>query len=391
MHPKIRKAWIRLLSEDQVFYAFMLSRFEMAETRELPTMGVSAANGRFTFTYNPDFLDLTSDDELPKLIEHEVQHLFRVFHERNKNLNNEIFNVAQDITINDDIKDMPKKVKVLGKDGNPQDYELCFSSVFSNIGIKKDSSSEVNYKLLDKNKKQLGMGRENNIIIVRHGGKGYASPCQQPDIRDKYSEEKIKQVIIEVAKEAERTCGNIPGNLRTIISNLAKNKINWKKHVRNFCATTKATNKESTFKRPNRRYNLQKGTKRDHKAQLVLVMDTSGSVGDKELSAFLSEIHTIHKLGVEFHVIECDAAVGKAFKYSKRLKYSVNEVTGRGGTDFRPPFEYVKKHRMNPDGIIYFTDLCGPFPNGSKIRTLWVNTHQKDAKSPFGKTIFLEL
>lgn len=47
----------------------------------------------------------------------------------------------------------------------------------------------------------------------------------------------------------------------------------------------------------------------------------------------------------------------------------------RGGTDLRPVFQskFLPEHR--PDGIIYFTDGCGPCPEQDPgVRTLWILT-----------------
>jgi predicted metal-dependent peptidase len=61
-------------------------------------------------------------------------------------------------------------------------------------------------------------------------------------------------------------------------------------------------------------------------------------------------------------------------------------MKGRGGTDFRPVFEYAKK--VNANGVIYLTDMMGTFPETCSLRTLWVST-EKDQTAPFGKVIYL--
>jgi predicted metal-dependent peptidase len=50
-------------------------------------------------------------------------------------------------------------------------------------------------------------------------------------------------------------------------------------------------------------------------------------------------------------------------------------VVGRGGTDLRPVFEPAFLREHQPDGIVYFTDGCGPYPmEDPGIKTLWVLT-----------------
>ena len=398
MSNVLEKAIIQMFLSNHYFYGILMSKMTREECLDIPTTAFTAKNGNIRFLYNPEFIAKIPLSDLPAIIEHEIQHLFRLFFDRSKNLNNEIFNIAQDITINDDIPDFPREhhFKEDGPCTKTKDckgYHYMFSDGFGHVGIVKGDSSEINYAKLHANKDKLGIGRERGVIVITgNTGNKFQSPCTQPDIKDKYSEDKIKQIIIQTSEEANKNYGHLPGNLKAIIDKLKKSKLNWKSILRNFCSSTRTTDKELTWKRPNRRFNQQKGSKRDHKPYMVLVMDTSGSVSDENLVSFLSEINAIQELGVNFKVIECDAKIGKVYDSKRHIKYSIKDITGRGGTDFRPPFKYIKDKRISLDGLIYFTDLYGNFPEGSLIpnyRTLWVSTGDKDMKAPFGKTIFL--
>src|SRR3712207_8113548 len=67
------------------------------------------------------------------------------------------------------------------------------------------------------------------------------------------------------------------------------------------------------------------------------------------------------------------------FPYTTLFR-SLRDVAGRGGTDLRPVFEaeFLAEHR--PDGVIYFTDGQGPYPQEDPgVKALWVLT--KDRKS----------
>jgi predicted metal-dependent peptidase len=61
-------------------------------------------------------------------------------------------------------------------------------------------------------------------------------------------------------------------------------------------------------------------------------------------------------------------------------------VRGRGGTDLRPVFEpdFLAEHR--PDGIVYFSDGFGPYPEEDPgVETLWVLTKWHDFPCPWGQ------
>lgn len=109
----------------------------------------------------------------------------------------------------------------------------------------------------------------------------------------------------------------------------------------------------------------------------VTVIDTSGSVEEEKLRRFLEKTYQILKSGqesedrVNFHLIQCDALVQKDVKITseKELEQVMEDLTlyGRGGTDFRPAFEYIEELRRNGEltnlnGMLYFTDGMGVYP-----------------------------
>ena len=90
---------------------------------------------------------------------------------------------------------------------------------------------------------------------------------------------------------------------------------------------------------------------------IVIVVDTSGSIGTEELEQFAGEINGItNDVQPELiRVVYCDAAVQavEEFGPSEPVKLSPR---GGGGTDFVPPFRWVgrERHRAKmprlPDG-----------------------------------------
>ena len=91
---------------------------------------------------------------------------------------------------------------------------------------------------------------------------------------------------------------------------------------------------------------------------------------------FFHEIDAINMLmQVDLDVIECDAAIQKGGHYKYRKGLNI-EIAGRGGTDFRPVFKYVKEKSLHPDILIYFTDGYGSWPEKAPRNyiTIWVLT-----------------
>ena len=64
------------------------------------------------------------------------------------------------------------------------------------------------------------------------------------------------------------------------------------------------------------------------------------------------------------------------------------KMLGRGGTDFRPPFQFVEDKSLDISTLVYFTDGMGTFPEEPPYPTAWVMT--TDVEPPFGEIIRYE-
>ena len=128
--------------------------------------------------------------------------------------------------------------------------------------------------------------------------------------------------------------------------------------------------------------------------ELVIAIDTSGSCDGETVRRFLGETYSIlsekenffHKMKV--YLIQCDCCIQdvKVIHSEEEWKeYSKNiTIQGRGGTDFRPVFRYVKEQQEKKEirslkALIYFTDGDGIYP-GSKpdYETAFVFLHKTE-------------
>ncbi len=128
--------------------------------------------------------------------------------------------------------------------------------------------------------------------------------------------------------------------------------------------------------------------------ELVIAIDTSGSCDRETVRRFLGETYSIlsekenffHKMKV--YLIQCDCCIQdvKVIHSEEEWKeYSKNiTIQGRGGTDFRPVFRYVKEQQEKKEirslkALIYFTDGDRIYP-GSKpdYETAFVFLHKTE-------------
>jgi predicted metal-dependent peptidase len=99
--------------------------------------------------------------------------------------------------------------------------------------------------------------------------------------------------------------------------------------------------------------------------RLVIVRDTSGSMGADELSMVTNEVDGIAKqLGVRGEnmiVLDVDAEVAASRKY--RRATDLAEIAGRGGTDMRVGIGAAAVLRPAPSAIVVITDGWTPWPD----------------------------
>jgi predicted metal-dependent peptidase len=105
---------------------------------------------------------------------------------------------------------------------------------------------------------------------------------------------------------------------------------------------------------------------RSSQVDLVVAIDTSGSIRMTEMEEFLSEVSALKgQMRARVTLLACDSDIAgdapwvfepwEEFTCPAKLK-------GGGGTDFRPVFDWLQQTHQQPELLVYFTDADGPFP-----------------------------
>ncbi len=183
----------------------------------------------------------------------------------------------------------------------------------------------------------------------------------------------IDQVIINSIKRTKtKNYGNLPGGVRQYLDLLLeslKPKVNWRRVMRLFAASSNRTYLKNTIRRPSKRYGTTPGIKVKRKQKVLVAIDTSGSIQMDELNEFFNEIYYIWRQGAEVLVVECDVKIHRQYQFKGTLP---KLVLGRGGTDFNAPLQFANEEYI-PDAIFYFTDGYAAVPEVKCRRPiLWV-------------------
>ena len=168
--------------------------------------------------------------------------------------------------------------------------------------------------------------------------------------------------------------GSLPGNLVEKIKASLKAQIDYRKVLSGFRASVISSRRNLTRMRPNRRTDFQNlGSVYKMRTNLLVAVDVSGSVDSKMLQKYYSVINRFFKYGIEsIDTVQFDTKLGEVLPLKKAC--TEVKVTGRGGTDFQPVFDYFRISKTHYDGIIFFTDGYADEPKitGRKPKVLWI-------------------
>lgn len=208
------------------------------------------------------------------------------------------------------------------------------------------------------------------------------SPAGQEGAGDNDGQEvNWKQVISDAAAIA-RGQGTLPGSMSEIADKALQPKVDWRRVV--IRHAKRALRESLSFDRLNRRVQWQglylPGPKQTHRT-LAMVLDTSGSMGQEALRQGMGEVWGMLRANknLKLVIIHADAQVQAVFHHPNEVK----KFMGRGGTDFRPAFNYIEKERIRPDMLVYFTDGQGSFPRRApRYPVIWAMTTKE--RVPWG-------
>jgi len=385
----IEKVVVNLLNNHGVFYASLLSQMKRIMTEQVPTAGVTVRNGRIELYWNPKFLDPLSAKAATAVLEHECMHLVMEHIARKRNREMKLWNIAADLAINQLIQNLPKDCVTMDK--FPKEWKLPIKT-----------AAEVYYQIFEKHQQKIEISSNGkggmHVKIKNPDGStesefdlndaGDHKPWEKSDGEDTVNEV-LKQAVKHAVEQTERQQGHMPYGIEEYINELLKPAVvPWQVLLKRFVAMTVKAGHKMSWKRPNRRYgDEQKGKLANRKLALTIAIDTSGSIGNDDFTTFISEIRDIQRsYKSDVTVLECDAEVQKEYKLTPFAKVDT-KFKGRGGTSFKPVFEYIQEKRIKTDVLVYFTDMYGDFPEKRpSYPTLWISVTDNE-KAPWGTVI----
>jgi len=342
------------------FYGLLILSLNKVWDKRVPTAGVSKNGVNFQLTINEDFWNSLSDNHKRGLLKHELLHIgFFHIQCQDEFQNKKVANIAMDIEIN----------QYIDPDDLPEGG--CTLESFSEYNLPPKAGCREYYKLLMKameEEQQSGKGGKISDMAGMGEGESYGDGTINPDhgtwkdfedlseAEKKLLESQTAHILKEIAEAVEKSRGTIPGEFQGIIERLRHvepPKFDWRSYVRRFAGGSSEVFTKKLRRKDNRRFEENPGLKIKNKRHLLVAIDTSGSVSDKEVKEFLNEIHHIHKTGSEVTVLQCDTTIRSIEKFKPNQDIVLH---GRGGTDFDPVLEYYNENTRKYTCMFYLTD-----------------------------------
>lgn len=341
----------------QPYLAFALFALSL---REAPGQGTVAVDAAWRLYVDPETLDSWSTPNLGSALVHEVHHLLRDHAGRAGRLavgapERLRWNVAADLEINDDLRDL----------------ELPPGGVFPETFGLDDGDLAEGYFLALEGRSCEGQRCGSCVDGVEEGegGGGEAGDGVRP-----VEAALIRQRVAQEVLRRQRAGGHVPGGIARWAEALVEPTVDWRTRLAVAVRTGLATISgavDYSYRRPSRRAGSPVGRGVilpglvQPRPRVGVIVDTSASVTDGDLAAALSEVTGILRScaasdeGVT--VVSCDTAAR-----------TVNEVVdvrrivlaGGGGTDLRAGFSVLAAHRRRPQIVVAITDAFTPWPAG---------------------------
>ena len=159
--------------------------------------------------------------------------------------------------------------------------------------------------------------------------------------------------------------GRLGAHWRAMVAGTSQPRLPWRTLLARFLASV--ARDDYSFLRPGRRGGeaILPGLA-GSQVNLVVALDTSGSVGRDDLMQFLDEIDALKgQLSARVVLLACDSAIvpGAPWVFEPWDRIALpDDLAGGGTTRFVPVFDWVRASGSAPDALLYFTDALGEFP-----------------------------
>jgi predicted metal-dependent peptidase len=377
------------------FFGNMATRMRLIQSDDwCPT---AATNGR-DFMYNTEFVKKLSVKKLEFLFAHEICHAIFDHFGRCGSRDRMLANIAQDYAVNQILVDerIGEKITEVKICYDPKYRGMAWEEIYDELYEKAEKISMPQLlsqlgELLDEHiKEEEGAGADGDKT---KDGKGKPSLSKEEAERIK---QEIKEAMIQSAAAAG--AGKTPAGIMRMIKSMTEPKIDWRQLVQQEIQSI--VRNDYSFQRVNRKSMhsgaILPGMKEATTIDVAISIDMSGSIGEEDATAFLSEIKGIMDQYEDYRInlwcFDTDIYNWKTITHDEGHELEDYVPEGGGGTDFEVNWTFMEENQIQPKKFIMFTDgyPCGGWGDEDYCDTIFIVKGNTQANAPFGQTVIYE-
>ena len=376
-NEKISRAKAKLLVE-YPYFGTIASKLEIVLNDDLEAF---KSDGK-KIEYSEDFLQNAEIGELEFVLANGAMHA-SLAHENIKNgRSGWLWQMATDMAINDMLVqnglDRPDEAQ----------YRVRFKGMYA-----EEIYAELKSDML-RNDEDLQYDAKDSDDVEKKEEDEEREPSEEKEKETLQEELLQERLLAEEAislLEAEFKKGEAPRHMERFFELDFLGKIDWRNELKS--ALDRYFKDDYVLIPPNKKF-LSQGiylpSTTSQTFRLAIAIDSSGSIDDKLLNEFLSEVNFLMSLVSRYQIelLVCDEKIHshKTFYAGESLEV---ELKGGSGTDFRPVFEFLSQELDDVKLLLYFTDLQGKFPDVEPNHPVkWIT--QKEGAVPFGEVLVLD-
>ncbi|MFP5507520.1 MAG: DUF2201 family putative metallopeptidase [Gammaproteobacteria bacterium] len=399
VETKLSAARTRLIL-DKPFLGALVLRLPMVQAD--PKWCRTTATDARAFYYNAQYLEGLSLDQTQFILAHEALHCALSHFARREHRAKHRWDLACDLAINpllikDGLKPPPGALYMDQFEG------LTAEEIYPSLADMDEETETLDQHLYDNEDSDGSRGSGQGGSSQEQGGHGERSEAEpdpdrggapQPKPLSETEREQLsvqwQQRLAGAAQQALRA-GKLGGGLARLVDHLLQPQLPWRMLLAKYM--TAISRDDYNYSRPSRREGSAIfPSLRSSQVDVVVVLDTSGSVSEDEIREFMSEVDAIKgqvRARITLHACDAELAKDGPWEYEPWEEFKLpRDFTGGGGTRFTPVFEWAHGRDRQPDLLVYFTDADGEFPaQEPTFPVLWLVKGK--SKVPWGQRVQL--
>jgi len=371
IETKLSAARTRLIL-DRPFLGTLVLRLPLQATppQRCKTIGTDVR----ALYYNPEYIGSLSLEQTQFVLAHEALHCALSHFARRQHRIKQRWDIACDLAINpllieEGLKPPPGVLLRSGFEG------MMAEEIYSYIQDDEQEQPHDDHLYDQENPAESASGSQPPGRNTEPGGAGGAgrdeSPVASGNTPQPLSETEQQQLAVQwrqrlagAAQQAMQT-GKLGAAMARLVDELLQPRLPWRMLLARYM--TAVARDDYSYMRPSRREGSALLPRlKSSQVDVVIVLDTSGSINDTEMCEFITEINAIKgQIRARLTLHACDARLCEhgPWIYEPWEAFSLPEhIQGRGGTSFTPAFEWLETEGRQPDLLVYFTDAEGEFP-----------------------------